>query len=87
MSFEPQHDKISKMTCVPSGDSDQLRHPPGLIAVFTVRMNKPWVLNFPLRAQRSSDSDQTDRMDAQADLSLHWVHMPFCWFCHALAQL
>ena len=22
-----------------------------------------------------------DREDAQADLSLHQVHMPFCWFC------
>ena len=18
----------------------------------------------------------------EADLSLHWAHMPFCWFCH-----
>ena len=24
--------------------------------------------------------------DAQADLSLRWVNMPFCWFSHALAQ-
>ena len=21
----------------------------------------------------------SDQMDAQSDLSLHWVHMPFCW--------
>ena len=35
----------------------------------------------------SEDSDQTGRMprlirdwaDAQADLSLRWVHMPLCW--------
>ena len=26
------------------------------------------------------------REDAQADLSLCWVHMSFCWFCHAAAQ-
>ena len=22
----------------------------------------------------------------QADLSLRWTHMPFCWFCHEAAQ-
>ena len=22
-----------------------------------------------------------------ADLSLRWTHMPFCWFCHALAHI
>ena len=27
------------------------------------------------------DSDQTGRM------SLRWVHMPFCWFCHEAAHL
>ena len=26
-------------------------------------------------------------MDAQADLSVRWAHMPFCWFCHEVAQL
>ena len=26
-------------------------------------------------------------MDAQADLSLHWAHMPFCWFCHEVADI
>ena len=25
-------------------------------------------------------------MDAQADLSLCWAHMPFCQFCHEAAQ-
>ena len=24
---------------------------------------------------------------AQADLSLRWAHMPFCWFCHVAAQI
>ena len=28
-----------------------------------------------------------DWADAQADLSLRWAHMLFCWFCHALAQI
>ena len=27
-----------------------------------------------------------DWADDQADLSLRWVHMPFCWFCHEAAH-
>ena len=30
--------------------------------------------------------DGSDWTDSQADLSLRWAHMSFCWFCHALAQ-
>ena len=26
--------------------------------------------------------DWSDWADGQADLSLRWAHMPFCWFCH-----
>ena len=35
----------------------------------------------------SKDCDQTTGVDAQTDLSLRWVHMPFCWFCHEAAQI
>ena len=31
--------------------------------------------------------DWSDWADAQADPSLCWVHMPFCWFCLAAAHL
>ena len=31
--------------------------------------------------------DWSDWADAQADLSLCWVHKSFCWCCHAAAQL
>ena len=31
--------------------------------------------------------DWSDWVDAHTDLSLRWVHMPFCKFCHALAQM
>ena len=31
--------------------------------------------------------DWSDWADAQADLNLRWVHMPFCWFCHEAAQM
>ena len=33
----------------------------------------------------SEDSDQPGH--AQADLNLHWAHMPFYWFCHDAAQM
>ena len=32
-------------------------------------------------------ADSEDWVDAQADLSLHWAPMPFCWLCHEVAQL
>ena len=44
-------------------------------------------------AWTSAQSDQSlrlrskDSQDAQADLSIRWAHMPFCWFCHEVAQL
>ena len=63
--------------CAPSEDSDQPGHPPSLIRVFAVRMKKPWVLSYPLGAQRRPWSD---RADAQADLSLRWAHSHFVGF-------
>ena len=57
--------------CAPSEDSDQPGHPPSLIRVFAVRIKKPWVLSYPLSAQRrlrSEDSDQTGHPP-----SLIWV--------------
>ena len=30
-------------------------------------------------------SQDQSNADAQADLSLHWAHMQFCWFCHEAA--
>ena len=72
--FEPRHEKTNKMACAPSEDSDQPGHPPSLINVFAVLMKKAWILSYPLSAQRRFWSDW---MDAQADLSHHWAHMPF----------
>ena len=42
------------------------------------------LISYPLSAQRRLWSDW---VDAQADLSFRWVHMPFCWFCHEVAQI
>ena len=61
------------MTCAPS-----------LIRAFAVHMKKAWVLSYPMSAQRRLWSNW---VDAQADVSLRWAHMPFCWFCHEAAQL
>ena len=66
------------MACVPSEDSDQPGHVPSLIRVFAVHMKKAWVLIYQLTQQR---------VDAQADLSLFWAHMPFCRFCHAQTHI
>ena len=53
-------------------------------SVFAVRMKKAWVLSYPLSAQQRLWSDWAD---AQADLSLRWAHMQFCWFCHDTAHI
>ena len=50
--FEPPQDKTNKMNFAPSKDSDQPGHLPSLIRIFAVRMKEPWVLSYPLSAQR-----------------------------------
>ena len=44
-----------------------------------------WVVKGPMFLRADSE-DWSDWADAQADLSLRWAHMPFCWFCHEAAQ-
>ena len=56
---------------------------PSLIRVFAVLLKKAMILSYPLSAQRRLCSDWAD---AQADLSLRWAYMPFCWFCHDAAH-
>ena len=60
--------------------SDQI----SLIRGFAVHMKKHWVFIYPLSAHQRLWSNWAD---AQADLSLHWAHMSFCWFCHVAAQI
>ena len=50
--IESRHDKTNKLACAPSENSDQPGHPHSLIRIFTVRMEKVWVLSYPLSAQR-----------------------------------
>ena len=45
-----------------------------------------WVAKDPSFLHADSE-DESDWVDAQADLSLRWVHMPFCLFCHEAAHI
>ena len=74
---KPPHDKTNNVAVRPA--KTQI----SLIRVFAVRMKTAWILRYPLSAQRRLWSDWAD---AQADRSLRWAHMPFCWFCHEAAQ-
>ena len=47
-------------------------------------LTHPSILSYPLSAQWRL---WLDWADAQADLSLHWAHIPFWWFCHEAAQI
>ena len=77
---EPPHDKTNKMACVPTQRRLRLAY---LIRDFAVRMKKAYVLSYPLSAQL-----RLIRLGGcQADLSLRWVHMTFCWFCRVAAQI
>ena len=83
LKYEPAHDKTNKWHMHPAKTQISLGIRP-VWSVFAVRMQKAWVLSYPLSAQQITWSDWAD---AQADLSLRWAHMPFCWFCHALARI
>ena len=78
--FEPQHDNTSKITqrrlrsAWATAQSDQ-----------EYSQGAPWVAKDPMFFHVDSE-DRSDWVDAQADLSLHWAHMSFCWFCHVVAQ-
>ena len=65
-----------------SAQSDQSS--PSLIRVFAVHSKCSWGFNVSSCGLRRLWSDWAD---AQADLSLHWAHMPFFWFCHEVAHL
>ena len=70
---EPVHDKNSKITCAPREDSDQTGH--------SLRCPHEEALCPRLSIMRLADL-----VDAQADLSLRWVHRSFCCLCHAAAH-
>ena len=81
---EPPHDKTNKVICAPSEDSDQPKHPPSPIRGFAVRSIGRRGPNVSSCGQRRLWSNGAD---AQAELSLPWAQMSFCWFCHKPAQM
>ena len=44
-----------------------------------------WVAKNPSFLHVDSE-DWSDWADAEADLSLRWAHMPYCWLCYEAAQ-
>ena len=81
---ELPQDKTNKVAFAPSKDWDQPGHPPSLIRVFVVHSMGSSAPKFSSCGQRRLWSDWAD---AQADQSLRWAHMPFCWFCRKSAQV
>ena len=72
-----------KCDCAPSEDSDQPGHPPSLIRVFAVCMKKPWVLSYPLSAQRRLIRLGGCPGCSESSLGAHSL----CWVCHLLCSL
>ena len=66
--FEPRHDKTNKMSVCPSMTQISL----GIRVVWSESLlSLAWVLSYPLSTKQRLWSAWTD---AQADLSLRWVH-------------
>ena len=72
-SNEPPHNKTSKMACGCPGWSE---------SSLSARRKLGSLVTHSVHSEGWSDW-----VDAQADLSLCWAHMPFCWFCHEVAQM
>ena len=79
---EPPHDKTNKMAVRPA----QTQISQGIRPVWSEQsLCTQWVAKDPsfLHAD-SKNSDQTGRMARL--ICLRWAHIPFCWFCHEVAQ-
>ena len=81
--YEPRHDKTNKVSVWPAKTQISL----GIRPVWSESSLSAWKKLGSLAAQWVHSEDWSDWADAQADLSLRWAHMPFCWFCHEAAQM
>ena len=82
-SFELPHDKTNKLAVRPAQTQISL----GIRPVWSESsLCAQWVAKDPSFLHADSE-DWSDWADAQADLSLHLAHMPFCWFFHEAAHL
>ena len=80
-TFEPPHNKTNKMTCAPSEDTDQPRHPPSLIRSLLSAWGS--IGSLATHWAHSEDSDQTARMPRQiwvfAGHTCHFVGFVILW--------
>ena len=76
--FELPHDKTNKMTVRPANL--------GICPVWSKSsLCAQWVAKDSSFLHADSE-DWSDWANAQADMSLCWAHMQFCWFCHEVAH-
>ena len=76
--YEQPHDKPTKWPVRPAKPQISL----GIRTVWSESsLCTQWVAKDPSFLHADSE-DWSDWADAQADLSLRWVHRSFCWFCH-----
>ena len=79
--YEPRHDK-TKMSVRPAKTQISLGTRP-VWSVFAVRMKKPWILSYPLNAQRRLIKLSGCPGWSESSLGAH----SFCWFCHIVADI
>ena len=60
---------------------------PGIRPVGSESSLSVWRSIGALTTHLAHSEDLSDWADAQADLSLRWAHMSFCWFCHEAAHI
>ena len=81
-SFEPPQEEPNKMTACPAKTQISL----GIHPVWSESsLCAQWIAKDPSFLHADSE-DWSDWADAQADLSLRWVHISFCWFRHEVAH-
>ena len=77
-----QHtDKTYNKTCVTSKYSDQPVHPPSVARVLVLLITRR------LQKAHAISEDWSDCTDAQADLSLRWLHKSYCRLSRVLAHI
>ena len=82
LKHEPRHDKTNNVAMRPAKIQISL----GIRPVRSESSLSAWrkLESLATHLAHSEDSDQTGRMP---ELRLRWAHMPFCWFCHEVAQI
>ena len=82
-SYEPAQNKTIKMSCARSKDPDQSVHPPSLTRDYAMCS----IGSLGIKVSAFDSEDCSVWANAQADLSLRWLHRSFCWFCPAQADI